>query len=209
MDRVRQNGGTFGIVSAVVLAVLFIMVLTGGFAPDVAADPAKALAVIRGSAARWTLTGLLGVLGSLFAVIFTVGLYRTFRDKAPTRAYAVLLFGVLGSGGYALASLARWLGGTQVAGTADAVAAAHAWVAVNAMATSLNGFGNVFVGATLITAGWAITSTRALSSGVGWLAYLAGIVTALGLFTSTAVVFLGSFALVVIFLAWAGYELRR
>lgn len=208
MDRVRQNGGTFGIIAAVVLAVLFILVLTSGF-QNVAADPAQALAFINASTGRWTFTGLLGVLGSLLAIVFVVGLYRAFRDKAPTRAYAVLLFGVLGSGGYALASLAQWLGGAQVAGTADQVAAAHAWVAVNAVATSLNGFGNAGVGASLLTAGWAATSTRALSSAVGWLAYLAGIVTVLGLFTANAVVFLGSFALIIIFLAWAGFELRR
>lgn len=209
MDRVRQNGGTFGIIAAVVLAVLFILVLTSGFTPNVAADPAQALSFITASTGRWTLTGLLGVLGSLFAVVFVAGLYRVLRDKAPTRAYAVLLFGVLGSGGYALSSLAQWLGGAQVAGTADQVAAAHAWVAVNAVATSMGGFGNAFVGASLLTAGWAATSTRALSSAVGWLAYLAGIVTVLGLFTANAVVFLGSFALIIIFLAWAGFELRR
>lgn len=209
MDRVRQNGGTFGIIAAVVLAVLFILVLTSGFTPNVAADPAQALSFITASTGRWTLTGLLGVLGSLFAVVFVAGLYRVLRDKAPTRAYAVLLFGVLGSGGYALSSLAQWLGGAQVAGTADQVAAAHAWVAVNAVATSMGGFGNAFVGASLLTAGWAVTSTRALSSAVGWLAYLAGIVTVLGLFTANAVVFLGSFALIIIWLAWAGYEMRR
>lgn len=208
MDRVRQNGGTFGIISAVVLAVLFILVITSGF-QNVAADPAQALAFINGSPGRWTLTGVLGVLGSLLTIVFTVGLYRAFREKAPTRAYAVLLFGVLGSGGYALASLAQWLGGATLAGTADAVAAGHAWVAVNAVVNSLNGFGNAGVGAALLTAGWAITGTRALSSGVGWLAYLTGIVTLIGLFTTTPIIFLGSFALIIIFLAWAGYELRR
>lgn len=208
MDRVRQNGGTFGIIAAVVLAVLFVVILTSGFDPRTA-DPAEALSFISQSSGRWTLAGVLGVLGSLFAIVFAVGLYRVLRDKAPTRAYAVLLFAVLGSGGYALSSLVQWLGGAQVAGTADQVAAAHAWVAVNAVATSMGGFGNTFVGASLLTAGWAATSTRALSSAVGWLAYLAGIVTVLGLFTANAVVFLGSFALIIIFLAWAGFELRR
>lgn len=208
MDRVRQNGGTFGILSAVVLAVLFILVLTSGF-QNVVNDPPQALAWISGNSGRWTLTGVLGTLGSLLAVVFVAGLYRAFREKAPTRAYAVLLFGVLGSGGYALASLAQWLGGAQVAGTTDPVAAQHAWVAVNAIATGLNGMGNSFVGASLLTAGWVITGTRALSSGVGWLAYLAGIVALIGLFTAAPIIFLGSFALIIIFLAWAGYELRR
>lgn len=209
MDRVRQNGGTFGIVSAVVLAILFIMVFTSGFTPDVAADPAKALALIKESGSRWTLTGVLGVLGSLLAIIFVVGLYRALREKAPTRAYTVLLFGVLGSGGYALSSLVQWLGGAQVAGATDPVAAAHAWVAVNAISASVTGFGNAGVGAASLIAGWAITATGALSAGVGWLAVLAGIVSLLGLFTANAAVFVGSFVLTIIFLAWAGFELRR
>lgn len=208
MERVRQNGGTFGIISAVVFAVLFIVIITSGFDPRTA-DPSQALSFITQSSGRWTLAGVLGILGNLFAVVFVVGLYHLLRDKAPTRAYAVLLFGVLGSGGYGLAALVQWLGGAQVAGTADQVAASHAWVAVNAVATSLNGFGNAFVGAALLTAGWAITATRALSSGVGWLAYLAGILTVLGLFTANVVVFFGGFVLTIIWLAWAGYELRR
>jgi len=209
MDRVRQNGGTFGVISAVVLAVLFILVLTGGFTPQVAADPARALSFIKASGGRWLLTGVLGALGTLLAVVFTAGLYRALRDKAPTRAHAVLLLGVLGSGGYALSSLAQWVGGAQVAASTDAVAASHAWVAVNAMVSTFGAFGNAFVGAALLAAGWAITSTRALSSGVGWLAYISGIVTLLGLFTTTPLVFLGSFALIIIWLAWAGWEMRR
>lgn len=208
MDRVRQNGGTFGIVSAVILAVLFIVIITSGFDPR-AADPSQALSFITQSSGRWTLAGVLGVLGSLFAVIFVAGLYRLLRDKAPTRAYAVLLFGVLGSGGYALASLVQWLGGAQVARTADQVAASHAWVAVNAVATGLNGLGNASIGGVLLVAGWAITATRALSSAVGWLAYLTGILTVLGLFTANVVVFFGGFVLTIIWLAWAGYEMRR
>lgn len=209
MDRVRQNGGTFGIISAVVLAVLFLLILTSGFTPNVATDPSQALKFIQESGARWLLSGVLGVLGSLLAVVFTAGLYRVLREKAPTRAYAVLLFGVLGSAGYALSSLAQWVGGAQVAGTADAVAAAHAWVAVNAMVNTFGAFANAFVGAALLSAGWAITSTRALSSAVGWLAYLAGIASVLGLFTTNPAVFLGSFVLIIIWLAWAGWEMRR
>ncbi len=208
MERLRQNGGNFGIVAAVLLAVLFILVITSGLTPETTADPSKALPLILQMKALWTLTGLLGVMGSLFAVLFTVGLFSLFREKAPTRAYAVLLFGTLGSAGYALSSLGQWQGGALVAATKDQVAASYAWVAVNALVTSFNGFGNTFVGVALLVSGWAITATRALSSALGWVAYVAGILTLLGLFTANSAVFLLSFLLVIIWLAWAGFELR-
>lgn len=111
MDRLRKNGGTFG----------------------------KALPIISQAGSRWVATGVLGVLGTLFAMLFTAGLFGALREKAPTRAHAVLLFGVLGSAGYALGSLTQWLGGTQVAAVKDQVAAGHAWIAVNALVTSFNG----------------------------------------------------------------------
>ncbi|HLA24262.1 MAG TPA: hypothetical protein VJ206_02615 [bacterium] len=208
MDRVRRNGGTFGLVAAVIFAVLFLLVLTSGLTPGSLADPAKMLPRAK-AGGTWTLMGVAGVLGTIFSTLFTVGLFAHLREKAPTRAYAVLVFGVVGSAGYMLGSLAQWIGGAQVAGTADQVAASHAWVALAAVVASFNAMGSALIGAALLVAGWAITGTRALSNVVGWVAVGTGVLTVLSVFTPNAVVFLLSFLLVIVWLAWAGYEMRR
>ena len=208
MDRVRQNGGTFGIIAAVFFAILFLLVMTSGLRPEAFADPAKVLPLAR-AGGRWTITGLAGVLGTVFSTMFTVGLFAHLREKAPTRSYAILVFGVVGSVGYALGSLAQWIGGAQVAAATDQVAASHAWVALSAVVSSFNALGNAFVGAALLVAGWAISGTRALSSAVGWLAIITGVLTVLGLFTTNSALFLLSFLLVIVWIGWAGYEMRR
>ncbi len=102
MDTLQRNAGNAGIVSAVLLAVLFILFLTSSLTPQTFGDPAKALPYVAGNVGRWTLTGVVGVLVVVFALVFTAGLYRRLREKAPTRAFAALLFAAVGSGGYAL-----------------------------------------------------------------------------------------------------------
>ncbi|MDR7518824.1 MAG: hypothetical protein QN131_02850 [Armatimonadota bacterium] len=58
-------------------------------------------------------------------------------------------------------------------------------------------------------AGWAIISTGALASSLGWLAVVAGVVNILTLFAPTQpVLFFGSFILTIVWLAWAGSVLR-
>ncbi len=60
MDRLQRNGGTFGILAGVALALLFAAFATSGITPDTFGDPAKALPVIREQAARLKLIGLFG-----------------------------------------------------------------------------------------------------------------------------------------------------
>lgn len=209
MDSLQRNAGNFGIVAAALIAILFILFLTSGLDYQAINDPAKALPVIAQHRTRWMLTGVVGVLVVGFALVFTAGLYRRLRDKAPTRAFAVLLFSVLGSAGFALTSLTQWLGGAQLARTADQVAANHAYVALAAVNQGLMGLGNAFVGAALAVAGWAVMATQIMGTALGWLGIIAGLVTALLVFwpQSTGLNF-ASFILVIIWLAWAGRQLR-
>jgi hypothetical protein len=210
MNSLQRNAGNFGIIAAVLLAVLFVLFLSSGLDYQAINDPTKALPAIAQNHGRWALTGVVGVLVVGFAVVFTAGLYRKLRDKAPTRAFAVLLFSVLGSGGFALSSLTQWLGGAQLAGTTDQVAANHAYVALVAVNQGLMGLGNTFVGAAVAVAGWAVMATQTMGAAVGWLGIVAGVVTAVLVFwpMSTALNF-ASFILIIIWLAWAGSQLRR
>ncbi len=212
MNTLQRNAGTAGVVSAVMLALLFVLFFNSGLDFQSINDPGKALPTFAKSQGRWIVVGIAGVLGSAFAILFTAGLYLKLRDGAPTRAATVLLLAVLGSTGFALNSLLIWLGGLYLAAraAADQIAATHAYIAVTAVSLGLTGLGNAFVGAALVIAGWAISATKALSTGLGWLGIVAGIITVLLLFAPTSSVLnLASFVLIIVWLAWAGTELRR
>ena len=59
----------------------------------------------------------------------------------------------------------------------DQSAASPAWEAFAAVTNASNGLGNLFLGLSLLTAGWAIVSTRALPPMLGWIALVAGAAT--------------------------------
>lgn len=212
MEKLQRNAGTAGIVAAVLLALGFILFLSTGLDPQTASDPAKALPQIEKLGSRWAITGIAFVLATGFAALFLAGLFSRLREKAPTRAAATLYFGLIGLTGHALQGMTQWLGGNQLAAYAaqDKVAASHAWVALNAASQGLNGLGNAFAGASLMIAGWAVIATGVFPSVLGWVAVVAGVLAVLGIFSPTsAFLFFASIILIVVWLAWAGNELRR
>ncbi len=212
MDRLQHNGGTAGIVAAVVLAVAFAIFMSIGLDPETAADPSKALPVIAQQGGRFAAAGILFAIGAAVTVVFTVGLHSRLREPAPTRAAAFLYLAIVGIAGYGLDSLLQWQGVSVIAAYAgkDQVAAGHAWLALRAVSLTFDAVGGTFVGAAQVIAGWAIIATKALGSAVGWLSIVTGVVTILALFARTSVVlFQGSFVLLVVWLAWTGNELRR
>jgi len=157
------------------------------------------------------LTGVIGALVAAFAIVFTIGLSNRLREQAPTRASALLYFVIVGLGGYALSSLLQWIGGSQLVDYAakDQVGAGHAWVALYAVAVGADALGNAFVGAALLVAGWAVISTAALNPIAGWVAVIAGVLSVVSVFATTSFpVFIGTIVFDVIWLAWAGFELR-
>lgn len=159
----------------------------------------------------WALIGIVGALAAVVGTVFVIGLFDRLRDRAPTRASAVLYFGVIGLGGHALGALTRWQGGLQLADYAakDQVAANHAWVALSATIGGITALGNVFTGASLLAAAWAVIATGGLSPTAGWVAAIAGVLSILGVFATSPVVMLGGFVFAIVWLAWAGSELRR
>ncbi len=212
MDRLQKNGGTAGIVAAVVLAVAFVVYISVGLDPEAASDPSKALSVIAQQGGRFAAAGILFAIGTLVAVVFTVGLNSRLREPAPTRAAAFLYLVLIGIAGYILDSILLWQGIPAIGAYAakDQVAAGHAWLALNAVHLTFDAVGGTSVGAAQVIAGWAILNTKAMGSTIGWLSIVTGVVTILALFARTSMVlFLGSFILLVVWLAWTGNELRR
>ena len=212
MDSLQRNGGTAGILSAVFLALLFMIFLSTGLRAEAIADPAKVLPYIAQNTARWKTVGLAGVLGVGFAVVFTAALYSRLRDRAPTRATAMLYLVLIGLGAFGISSLLGLAGAPRIAALAasDPVAANHAYVAFYAVTQGLDAAGNGFTGAGTMLAGWAILATAALSPLIGWLAVVTGILGVLLVFSpASPLLFLGSFILTIVWLAWAGFALRQ
>ncbi len=207
----QQSAGTLGIVAGSALAVLFLLYITSGASPQTFADPAKALPFVTQNAGRLRAIAALAVITVAAATFFVAGLAAKLRDKTPTRATGVLYFGILGLAGHGLNALLTLLGGPAVAAhaAADQVAASHAWVAINALSASLDGFGNLFIGLSILLAGWAITSAGAMSSALGWYGVVTGAVTLLaGVAPGSMLLVVGSFVLPIIWLLWVGNTLR-
>ncbi len=212
MDAIQRNGGTAGLVTAALLVLLLILIMSTGLDPQAAADPARALSVIAQKRGLWEFTGIVGALSAAFGIVFTIGLFDRLKGRAPTRASAMLYFVIVGLGGYALSSLMQWVGGIQLADYAakDQVAASHAWIALRAAIGGFNALGDAFAGASLLIAGWVVITTGGLNPTVGWVGVIAGILSVAGTFAPTSLsLFLGSIVFVIIWLAWAGSELRK
>ncbi len=211
MDRLQRNGGTAGLVGGVLLIILLGLFFSlGRDAVTAFSDPTTALPLIKEKGGVLGAIGIIGPLTSALGILLAAGLAARLRDRAPTRAAAQFYFAVIGLSALALEGVIRWMGGTQLASrTADQVAAGHAYVALNAVGIGVAGFGNLFTGAALVVAGWAITATRALPSILGWVGIAAGVVTAASALVSPdSPVFLLSFVLTIVWLLWAGWALR-
>ena len=211
MERVVRNGGTAGLVAAVLLALAFIIYMSTGLDPGAMADPAMALPAVAQQSGKWMAAGIIFALAVGFSVVFAVGLATRLRDPAPTRARAFLFLTLLGLGGYAIDSLMAWQGALYIATMVkDQVAASHAWHAVRALSLTFDALGGGFTGGGQIVVGWAIIATGALGSTLGWLSVVTGVVNIVALFgRMVAPLFFGSIVLTIVWLAWTGSALRR
>jgi hypothetical protein len=210
VDRVQQNGGTAGFITAIALALLFISFISSGLDPQTMQDPARAIPMLAQKAGVFAAIGVLGALAAGFGLVFTIGLFARLRDRAPTRAAASLGLAFVGLTGHGLGSLLLWQGGQFLVTVSakDPTAADHAWIATAAVAQGLNGLGDAFTGGSLFVAGWAVVTTGAMAPALGWLGVIAGIFQALQLFSAAPVLMLLGIILVIIWLAWGGSQLR-
>lgn len=211
MDRLQQNGGTSGIVTAVCLALLFILFIASGLDPQTAEDPTKALPIIGQKAGLIGGIGVLGFLASGFGLVFTFGLFARLREKTPTRAYASLGFAFVGLTLHALTSALLWQGGQMLVAlfATNQTAAGNAWIALGAVNQSLMATANAFTGSAVLVAGWAIVEAGAMNRTLGWVAIVAGIVELAQVFSAQMALMGLGFVLVIIWLACGGSQLRR
>lgn len=211
MDPIQRNGGTAGLITALALAILFILFMTSGLDPQSLADPAKALPMIAQKATLFGAIGVVGLIASGAGLVFTIGLFSRLRERTPTRAAALLAFVFIGLMAHGFGSVLVWQGGSVLAAAyaKDPTAAGHAWLAVGAVVHAVNALGTGFTGASVLTAGWAITDKGAMSAGLGWLAIVAGIFQIAQAFSVTPILLLIGFVTSIAWLAAAGSALRR
>jgi len=212
MERVQRNAGTAGIVAGVLLIVLFFLFMSLRITNAQFVDPGFMVPLLSKNPGTFMGVGIVGALASGFAIVFSIGLAYRLREKAPTRALASLYLAVFGLGAHAADSMIDWIG-TRTVGLAaakDAVAAGHAYVAVSAVALSIYAMANAFTGAALLVAGWASIATGALHPLLGWVAVAAGVLSlVVGIGAEGELFFIGSLLFTIIWLIWAGFELRR
>lgn len=211
MDRLQQNGGTAGYITALCLALLFILFIASGLDPQTAQDPAKALPLLGQKAGLFAGIGVLGLLASGFGLVFTFGVFSRLREKSPTRAAANLGLAFMGLTLHALGAALLWQGGQILVAlfAANQAAAGAGWVALGAVNQALMASGNAFTGAAVFVAGWAIVDTGAMNRTLGWLAIVAGVVEMLQVFSAPMVLMGLGFILAIIWLAWGGAQLRK
>jgi len=211
MQGVQHNGGTAGIITAICLALLFILIASSGMDMQAMQDPAKALPGLGQKAGLFAAIGVLGMLASGFGLIFVFGLWARLRERTPTRAVAMLGLAFVGLTAHAVGAALLWQGGAMLVSLSakDQTAAAHAWTALGAVNQGLMATGNAFTGASVLVAGSAIVATGVMNTTLGWVAVVAGIVEILQVFSSQMALMGLGFLLVIIWLAWAGAQLRR
>jgi hypothetical protein len=207
----QQTAGTLGLLAGITLTILFFVFMTSGLTPETLADPAKAVPSIAGAAGRFRAIGFLGVTTVALATVFTVGLAARLRDQTPSRATGALYFGVFGLAGHGVGSMVFWASIPLLVAraAADQASAGQAWVAINALTAAFDAFGNLFIGLSILMAGWAIQSSRVMSPALGSFGLVAGILTILAVASpGLQVLTLVGFVLPIVWLLWAGNTLR-
>lgn len=210
MNPRARAAGIAGVLAGLGLIGEFVLFTLSGSRPSTLQHATTALPFLQEHGTAIRAAALLGAANAALAVIFLAGLAARLHAKAPTLAAATLYFGIIGTAGDALVAISLWLGTpsfTQLAAN-DHPAASPAWEAFAAVTNAFSGFGNLFLGLSLLAAGWAIASTKALPATVGWIALIAGAATLarpLGLDAA----FLVSLILATVFRIWTGIHLWR
>src|SRR5262249_50819588 len=179
MNPRPQSAGITGILAGIALVGEFTLFAISGFPGAAFSDPAAALPYLRDGGALLRAAVLFGAAGVAFSTVFFAGLAARLYAKTPTLAVATLYFAIVGSVGHGLVALPFWLGVpffTDLAAR-DQLAAANAWGAFVAITSGAEGFGNLFLALSLLTAGWAIVSEKALPVSLGWISLIGGVAT--------------------------------
>lgn len=209
--------GWCGIASGIGLVVEAAFWMASGWTPLTFADPSAAVAFLTtgGAQLRWAV--LAGFINLALLVVFNIGLSKRLADRAPALASATLWFGMIGITMHLLVPLSHWYGVPMFldAAARDKEAAQAAWTAFNIVGhEAAGGGGKLFMGLSMMTAGWAMIAQRALSPWLGWCGLLTGAATVLTIFSpDTALsqlayaLFMPSLLMSIVFRIWAGTSL--
>ena len=207
-----RAAGIAGILAGLALTGEFVFFGASGFAQDTFNDPSTALGFLRDHGVYVRVAVLFGASGIVLTLVFLAGLAAMLSERTPTLSVATLLFGIVGNVGDGLVALTFWLGIPMFLelSTRNQAAAVGSWGAFAAITSGFQGFGNLFLGLSLLTAGWAIVNWRTLPLPLGAVGLLAGIAAVAGVLgVATSIAFLASLALVIVFRIWAGIQLIR
>jgi hypothetical protein len=210
MNPRAQAAGIAGVLAGLGLIGEFVLFTVSGSQPTTLQHASTALPFLQDHGTTIRAAALLGAANAALAVIFLAGLAARLHVKAPTLAVATLYFGIIGTAGDALVAISLWLGTpsfTQIAAN-DHTAASPAWEAFAVVTNTFSGFGNLFLGLSLLAAGWAIVSTKALPATAGWIALIAGAATLARTLGLDAAFFV-SLILAIVFRIWTGIHLWR
>ncbi len=211
--------GWSGILAGIGLLIEGVLWGASGWTPASFADPAAAMAFLTesGTILRWAV--LSGFVNLIFLIVFIAGLAARLQSKTPTLATTTLWFGMIGITLHLLVPLAHWYGVPAFleAFARNPAAAESAWTAFIVVGhEAAGGAGSLFMGLSMLTAGWAIVAERAMPFLLGWLGLLTGLATVLTLFAPdtplsalAGAMFMPSLLLAIIFRIWAGIALTR
>src|SRR5262245_12904792 len=162
--RGTRSAGIAGILAAVALAGEFVFFSLSGFQQAAFADPAAALSFLRGHGVYVRVAVLFGASGVALTLVFLSGLARRLSVRTPDLGLATLLFGIVGNVGDGLVALSFWIGIPMFVDLAgrEVVAAQSAWPAFSAITGGFQGFGNLFLGLSLLTTGVAALKAASL-----------------------------------------------
>ena len=113
-----------------------------------------------------------------FATLFVAGLAARLQ-RAPTAATAPLYLGVVGIAVHALVPIGLWLGAPTFSAMAahGAGVVQPAWAAFVAFMAVAGGVGYLFLGLSMVAAGFGGASTKALPPALAWLTMAGGAAT--------------------------------
>lgn len=209
--------GLAGVVAGLGLLIEFAFFMASGWQPGTFADPSAALSFLDERGGYMRGAGLAGSLNLCFMMVFVVGLAARLRG-APTAATVTLYLGVIGIAAHALVPLGLWLGAPTFGAmsTHGAETAEAAWAGFAAFMAVAGGVGYLFLGLSMMAAGYGGLATRALPSLLAWLTIIGGaasvvIIAAEGTPFSALVelAFLPSITLSIVFRIWAGAVLMK
>lgn len=212
-----RAAGIAGILAGAGLLVEFGFFMASGWQPNVFADPAVALPFLEERGGYMRAAGLAGSVNLCFATMFVAGLAARLQ-RSPTAAAATLYLGIIGIAVHALVPIGLWIGAPTFGSMAvhGAEVVQPAWAAFAAFMAVAGGVGYLFLGLSMLAAGFGGASSKALPPALAWLTVVAGAATVIIIVAEATpfgvlvqLAFLPSIALSILFRVLAGVVLMR